>query len=179
MASPIRKNIPPPTRKFNGRTPSGERPRPQSQTPPVQAAHFEKAVPSCPSCLPPSALQSRSCPRSGFLVFQCRHPSLSPPPLCVLCGWNPSRPPSVSPRAGRPRSQCFTGSRTFPCRYLSFVAGNSHVFFPRKFFPIVGKTPFFRWAARLCKIRAGGGKCERKSFPILGKSGEGRGGRAG
>ena len=50
---------------------------------PVAARLGRRSLKSSPSCLPPSALQALSCPRSGFLGFQWRHPSRLLPSLFV------------------------------------------------------------------------------------------------
>ena len=79
----------------------------------------------CPECRFASSDGWEPGPRSGIrdiLVDSfLPHPSRNLVPLCPVCLFHPSRNPSVSPRAGRPRSQCFPGSPTFLFRCLSAV----------------------------------------------------------
>ncbi len=90
---------------------------------------------------PPSALQARSCPRSGFHAFQCRFlppPSHSNPRSGIrdILVASLLPPPSRSPSLPL-CSLCPLWLKSLPLSSLTPPAGR--ISSPRKFFPIVGK----------------------------------------
>ena len=98
----------------------------------MSARHLERVVPSCPSCLNPSTTQARSCPRSGFPGFQCRHPSRLPAIRVRAVAFGDSSHASL-PRASR---WGVTGKSHLP------DVGDSFACFPLSLCALCGWNPF-------------------------------------